>query len=1574
MRKDITFGLICFAMMFGMAGGALAALGTGEISMGTFSIPLPADGKDGCAPLIRSIDSSVDSSIADGCYVIQQKQQTRNGDSCEGTGSWENITTVCDGDDGAGLGEEDIVVAYVAYPDSTESYTMPYQQGYMTKSVGNTVLNKSEDYCEEFYEDGVTKKKCTAQGDATNWLNSDGTGNYQTGETYVFATDQLNDGYPRNEYTTPRLSGGSSGYPTAPGVTNRVYRYTSGRERFELVAIDACDWYAKRTDTTDRVRKCTVGAPTGTPGLANPYTAGATYCLGDHQSNCSQYTVLVGAVDTCATLSSSDTAWWTTVDHTESEYTDPNYSSSCTTNCTGTPGYKIIKEVMCDGTAHETTQNDTCSPAQSTSVTCASGYIWQTCTKRTAVADTAHGTYSGCFPDPFNDLYARRTDIIPANFAADSNYLYYCRRSDCDTNAACWVDGQINVTPLWNSTNGCWGRVSINGLQGDAGPGCSFVYNGTKWQVCCLPVGANGVIDTTQSWSCNDVDANTEAQLNQWLCKPTYTTFYLTPKAGGGYNETATSSTRPNDTVGIRTRITNCDGTQGATIDTFDGEDGEPGGDYNPCDGLEPGSVAAQTTIQSQTSVYVSNTSSSNIFTPKVGYYQTTTNMCEGNPQITYKQDKCIPVSLATGDSRTVGTITCAANQTLMRCTPQAGASTDPYFICENAEVSGYPEKQYVAPAGTNGVLNTAGYTRWAHKYTSSSSIVYEKIDDDTCRNAVKRTRNAANTQTTTRNVLKCTVQNPGTNGYTEGSSYCLFMASGENCDDYIIAGSEVEEYETKYMSPTGSDGVLTKEGYTCKQRKLTRTAAGSTDPVVVEESCQLVEKDTCNKAVKYTRTTSNQVVNMVEKSLLKCEVQYPGNSSYTAGTYYCLNLGGGENCADYNIVGDVSEQSQDEYVAPTMSDGKPTSVGYLRTSVTNTRFASGSQTYYTNERKDPGRKVYKGTSSTIKYTVQAPGAGSEPFITGAEYCLNMTIGECQTYKDDDPCASVATASDAVKAKTVQKILERTYSPANNSQGSMVSTYKMCDDSTHTESTPDECREVPTPAGQTCTNGVWMQCTRQADEGTGTSTARGTTYGYCAVYPQCVGNESSTSIVKKTQRSYTPPTKTGSNSYYDTVGKITDVKIACDNSSTTIESVDDECDEIPNTTSICPADKVLKQCKRQGKQDSDLAGSTYNLCTVYPQCVGNTSSATIVKKTERSYTAPGGSGGSGDKTYYTTVGKVTDVKVACNGTTISTEESAEDQCDEIPNTASVCPTNKVLKTCTRKGNQGTSNDTKAGTTYNLCTTGPSIYGSIADNDPCGGDTTSDSAKKKVKSIQYEYITKDATGNTAKVGYSKKTTTMCNQAGNTDEYIYDTCIPVASASGCNGANDKNYKCYNQTKLTSTNASEREYNTCNPSSNVSSVALSNKIDGKLDNDVTFTTGTYDNKDYILMSATGITNKPVVPVDTLKPQSLFDTWKEEQKNKNWTAAECAALFGSGVNCSTGAGLTTEMMFQSFTDYGVWKQEQVEDGETDAADLTTTVYRQSLSSCPGGITLTPNGTDANGGNKYTMTCADAS
>ena len=263
-KKNIILGVIGFAVVLGACGHAFAALGPNDVSMGVFSIPLP-----GCAP-----DVTISDKDGNGCYTMTVKNKTLQNGVCSDSGITPTTKQVCDGkdgkdgEDGAG-GAVDVTKVYVPYPGSTFNGTEPQNEGYMSVTIpaagdGDDTILKYPDYCEEFYENGLTYKKCTAQGNGQNWPNASGThSSYQEGDSYVFSVDAVESGYPRYEYVPPVLSGGNNGYPTEPGYTKNVTRYENGREQSDLVAIDNCDKYAKTTDASDRVRKCIVGAPAG---------------------------------------------------------------------------------------------------------------------------------------------------------------------------------------------------------------------------------------------------------------------------------------------------------------------------------------------------------------------------------------------------------------------------------------------------------------------------------------------------------------------------------------------------------------------------------------------------------------------------------------------------------------------------------------------------------------------------------------------------------------------------------------------------------------------------------------------------------------------------------------------------------------------------------------------------------------------------------------------------------------------------------------------------------------------------------------------------------------------------------------------------------------------------------------------------------------------------------------------------------------------------------------------------------------------------------------------------------------
>ena len=1143
-KKNIIFGVIGFVLAVVTGGQAFAALGSGEISMGVFSIPLP-----GCAPEVTISDEK----DANDCYTMTIQNKTLQNGVCSSSGINPIPKKVCDGKDGAGGGDgiiDDVQGVYVPYPQSKGTCSggtcqYPDRQGYLTTTVSFTdsarqpVVTISLDPCEVFYDetdDNKAKKKCTAQGNATAWLNSDGTGDYEANESYIFGISDpattLNSGVNPNpylEYVEPTKN--ASGWFENLGHTVKVTVFVNGQQKREFHAVDGCDKYKNSSDpSAEAVVKCTVGEPGKTPGYIPGTT---TYCLNINPTLCDDYDSLV---DDGVCAGAGDDAS-RTVRSTTTEYYGPSGDSNSTSR---NVGYVATTQVMCSNDSDDditATHNDSCTPASNPTVTCASGYTWQTCTNQTNTSQT----YTGCFPSNLGQLFAYKDEIVPVSLAADTNNLYYCKIADCDSDSTCWIGGNKANGPNPEAT-ACWGTVSITGLTGDAGPGCSFIYNGTKWQTCCWPVTSGGALDTTQSPTCTDVTGDLLNQLNNWMCKPTYTTYYIDKQTSGNYvysRATATNERLAN-TVGVRTKITNCDGTPGGDVDVFDGETGN---DYNPCDGLTAGSMAALTTVRNTTNVYVPHGNGSNGTTTGIGYYTETNVMCdtEGN-KIVKKYDKCDPVSLASGASRTVGGKTCSGNQTLLMCTPQEEPTT-PYYVCSDAEVSNYPQLVYVAPTVSDGKFTARGYTKRVHKYTSDGAEVdgAERHNPDECHTVYKRTFDIGTNDdtgvrtatTTTQSTLKCRVQNPGTTGWSVGTEYCLNTTNdaSTSCNGYSENTSDVITSTLRYHLPimgTGSDNNKPKEpGYTYDAE----VPSGQSETLRITNR----KLDKCETLL--TRTNSG--TGTVSSSVTKCTV------------------------------------------------GAPT-----------------------------------GT----------PGLAS-PYTAEATYCLGYANGTCP-------------------------------------------------------------------------------------------------------------------------------------------GGLIDIGSAIDDA--------------------------------------------------------------------------------------------------------------------------------------------------------------------AENDPCGGDTTSEAAKKKVKNIQYEYVAASGSGT---VGYTKKITSMCNSSeSDKEEYIYDTCISVSAAGACSGVNDKNYKCYNQTKLTSNNAAEREYNVCNPSSNVSSVALA---------------------------------------DSVKAQSLFEIWKDQYKNK--TETECQLLFGDNKKCgASDNNLTASDMLNSFTAYGVWKEDVVQKAsdpnELTQDELSISAYQNSLKPCERFNISEDAGYDGSqgAGKRYTMTCVE--
>ena len=1131
MIRNVIFGMaFCLTLVFGAGWNyAVAALGANEVSMGTFVVPKGVQGTDACYPrysyagwgtgdfdltiewccgsecntmtnsypVNNALSDYTAVWVAQNCAHVFTSAQITNGytvtETNPCTGQTINTHNVI-GEQGPAGNDADIqsvLQVYVPYPSSLGTCTNnvcqhPNQEGYMKTTITYTPeSNKSpqeilqNDRCTELMKpvnnEWVSGKLCVAQGSSAVYSYNEGDeywfqitipDGYSSHADVVNTSTTLATGYPQNQYVNPMLSNGTTGFPTEPGYVRKVSKYLDNHETYEFVMMDTCNKYAKSTDLSDRVVKCTVSAPGNTL-----YVQNTSYCLGILQAGCADYDTPVENIDLCTGVGADANK---VVKSAKTEYV-----AHSGTQTKGSVGYKTTYDTMCNGTVNTTVINDTCVGARQTGsnlVTCATGYAWQVCTDQTDT-NTATNKYSGCFPDATGGLFAYKDEVVPVNLASTGENLYYCKIQNCDANTACWVNGTVGGTP--DSTSDCWGVVNVGGLTGDAGPGCSFVYNNNQWNVCCLPVDATGGVDVNGNWTCKEVeDASILAQLNGWVCKPTYATKYIDASGNEFNSRTAT-------TVGTKTTVTNCDGTFGAAMYAYDDD---------PCYGLS-NEIAAQT-VKTKSSVYVPNTSATNIFTPAVGYYENTATMCYGSPQVTYDKDTCTPIA----DTRTGGAATCnGEHQVYMECRRQDTGAT--YNICDTIEgvaqgyasineATGWPKTIYVAPEknAINTKLIRAGYTAIEHKYLNrNGGVTTEVLHEDTCREAFKRTRTATNATTVTttvESVLQCTVQAPGATGYVAGETYCLNTDANGSCDGYVTL-DDTQTSVLKYHMPTMDSTNTTtpvKPGYTYWQESGTAN-------VVAREIIE--ETDPCEMVVKPGASGGSSV------STRRCTVLSPGGTgTYASGETYCLGEVNG-NCTGYVTVGtmfdDVKDVACGEVAAADKSTTIKSTVRSYVAHVGNTRgymqlqhSMCDDESTVNDQMPDKCVPVMPANAATCAdgtYLECTPQNGGSVYnicesTTGTP--INSAIG------DVDPCATATTSE--LKSKTVKTAVTEYHSASGEQTsgaravGYTTTTQKMCsgtaaDDLVITQQ--DLCeRSVTNKGNTTCNAGYeWKTCT-----------------------------------------------------------------------------------------------------------------------------------------------------------------------------------------------------------------------------------------------------------------------------------------------------------------------------------------------------------------------------------------------------------------------------------------------------------------------------------------------------------------
>ncbi|MBQ6027310.1 MAG: hypothetical protein IJL21_02050 [Alphaproteobacteria bacterium] len=412
-------------------------------------------------------------------------------------------------------------------------------------------------------------------------------------------------------------------------------------------------------------------------------------------------------------------------------------------------------------------------------------------------------------------------------------------------------------------------------------------------------------------------------------------------------------------------------------------------------------------------------------------------------------------------------------------------------------------------------------------------------------------------------------------------------------------------------------------------------------------------------------------------------------------------------------------------------------------------------------------------------------------------------------------------------------------------------------------------------------------------------------------------------------------------------------------------------------------------------------------------CTNVSTPSTAVKNTVRSYSGPSGphtvtvSGTS--YTYYDVAGHITLTHHMCSGSSNDdTSDTQDDRCVPVVAPNGVC-TGKTYYECKT---QAATTGWTAAQVYYLCvaTTYSSVTSAI--DNPCMGVASGNlSTTERTQTTAYTVPngSKTTIGGysyyTNNPGKIVTTSVKCDPgtggANNTViGSVQDDCdeIEKPNTSVCANASKKFYKCRPQGKIGS--STDPYYICTSPlgesvldaigtvAADVSTVSgkvttlettvgnstsglvqqtnnLEASVANKLNKDVSFSKA----NGYITMSATGIsTPVNVVAVADIKGDpgsngaSALELWQEQQTDN----ATCQKLFGKNCNA---LGLTEFM--QDISDYGVWARAEYQANGANA-NVSRSAYRATLQPCQGGITLTPNGTDGSGGNKYTMTCTE--
>ncbi|MBO4582969.1 MAG: hypothetical protein J5714_02865 [Alphaproteobacteria bacterium] len=714
MRKNILIVAVFGACMM---NGVMAAYTIGE-----FTAPRGANGANGtngtngtngadaCPPLISS-----DTKDANGCFVVKQRAQVRNNGSCQATGSWTTIDTVCDCrptetrtrcygtgdnkcDDTTRTGVK-IVTTQCDGTGSTTSYIYDNDCGITIASVAD--VHRDNDSNEPVTHKRVTFKDCnnnTLSTTADIPVGTDGAA--CEAEVVTTACGPVGTASVRCADTAKRgikVERKNCSGQIVDADTQYIYNGDNGTSFNFMGTVASCGalqvkpgvrndaWLVGTKGDGDGEGKLCIYGENGWP----------TNCPDD----CAEFTGPAGA-NNCTALEDSSTA----VKNSTLAYSAPTKTNQSDAYYTGRGGM-LRTNVMCNPNLNNTIEKleDTCFQIVKPTNSACTG-VYMECTPK--------GTYEG------NTNYSKYNLCVTTTGTTIESALSNKEDNPCAGNNSSSTTIERTQTTAYSVPTGNTTTVSSYTYYTNA-PG-KVVTTSVK-----CDTSGNTVIGTTQD-KCVEITKPTGVCTSNdkkfYQCKPQ-------GKIGSDTNLTPYYLCASELEPSLLDKINTAQNTAAEAASAAE--------TANPCVGSNSNSA---TIIKSTTSTSYNRGTKSDGLYPSIGGKTVTKTACDGTTTyVTTEQDSCVEIAKPSG-------VCTPASSAYLRCYNAQVNSDNTYYVCQdlgdgNKALNNKIDGKADATAVTASALaNTLGSTYLKPTDSISASNLTGTIDAGRLPNTVVTT------------------------------------------------------------------------------------------------------------------------------------------------------------------------------------------------------------------------------------------------------------------------------------------------------------------------------------------------------------------------------------------------------------------------------------------------------------------------------------------------------------------------------------------------------------------------------------------------------------------------------------------------------------------------------------------------------------------------------------------------------------------------------------------------------------------------------------------------------------------